>query len=484
MHHLAPELLHKRGVLPLRIEDQYVDAAPEQQRHDLQLAKEALARAADAQYAAVSVHQLPAVDEDHVLAHGAQAVIDAVLVDDLLRVEGHQRRRRIGGDGAERIDLPQPIWQRRIQPFQLLIPQRGEVVGELVSRGDQRPGVGVQLLPAVRHVYQRQHHVQHTLVARGQVVEELVGLLTLLVQIVRNGGREIVVLVLLALPVGDVSLHAQQLVLHGPDSLIRRHGDIVDGQHHVPGQLHQLPDDVVAHVRRIGLQVQHACILPAQHQMICMLLHALRADEIRKVMPLAQRVPVIERIPDLVPRAEEIVQHAQAILHTHHFADRAQCTQVSPQPCSDALQREPRLLHVLLVHRHRDIPIAQHAAARRGALHQHVVVLLPVPVQRIALERDQCIALEPLRIDAVVVHGDLGRSAHVQRIDQLAERPEHGLLRRLRRHLVVDVRKRPAHAELVPHLKNPIRPDAPNGYGLLHGSRHGEFLPVHLQCGA
>ena len=159
MHHLTPELLHQSGVLALRIQNQDVNTALEQQRHNLQLSKETLSRSANAENAAVAVHQLPAVDENHVLAHRTEAVIDAVPVGDLLRMEGRQRRRRFCRDGTERVNFPQPIGQRRVQSFHLLVPQRGEVIGELVSRGDQRPGVGIQLLFAVRHVHQRQHHV-------------------------------------------------------------------------------------------------------------------------------------------------------------------------------------------------------------------------------------------------------------------------------------------------------------------------------------
>ena len=44
----------------------------------------------------------------------------------------------------------------------------------------------------------------------------------------RYNSRKIAVLILLALPVGDIGLHSQQLILHQLHSLIRRHWQDID----------------------------------------------------------------------------------------------------------------------------------------------------------------------------------------------------------------------------------------------------------------
>lgn len=78
-------------------------------------------------------------------------------------------------------------------------------------------------------------------------------------------------------------------------------------------------------------------------------------------------------------------------------------------------------------------------------------------------------------VDAPVVDGDLGGRAGVQCVEQFRIVQEHGGLVILAGDGIVDVGEGKTFGKLVPHLKNPIRPDAADGDGLLHRARHPEF---------
>ena len=78
--------------------------------------------------------------------------------------------------------------------------------------GQQRFGIAVKLLLAVSGVHDSRQPEHHTLVAGGEVIQKFFGLLALLLHVVGNNRREVVVLVLFALPVGDIGLNTQQLV--------------------------------------------------------------------------------------------------------------------------------------------------------------------------------------------------------------------------------------------------------------------------------
>ena len=100
------------------------------------------------------------------------------------------------------------------------------------GNGLERLRVRVQFLFAVRQVNQRHHGEHHPLVTGGQIVQHFTRLFPLLFQVIRNNRREIVIVVLPPLPVGDIRFHAEQTRLHLPDRLVRGDGNHVNGQHH------------------------------------------------------------------------------------------------------------------------------------------------------------------------------------------------------------------------------------------------------------
>ena len=140
--------------------------------------------------------------------------------------------------------------------------------------------VTLQLLIGIRHDDQRQDAEHHPLVAGGQVVQKLLALFPLQLHVVGDDGGEVVVLVLPALPVGDVSLHPQQPVLHLPHRLICGDGQDVNGEHQVPVQVRQLVHHLILNVVGVLLQVQHPAVFVPQLQVVTEPLHAVGTDGI------------------------------------------------------------------------------------------------------------------------------------------------------------------------------------------------------------
>ena len=83
-------------------------------------------------------------------------------------------------------------------------------------------------LLGICRMHQCQHREHHPLVSGSQIIKELLGLLSLLLHVIWNYGREVVVHVLLALPVGDIGLNAEQPLLHLFHRLIGRYRNDID----------------------------------------------------------------------------------------------------------------------------------------------------------------------------------------------------------------------------------------------------------------
>ncbi|MNP77885.1 hypothetical protein D3C76_1754010 [compost metagenome] len=78
-------------------------------------------------------------------------------------------------------------------------------------------------------MHHRQQTKHHTLVACSQIVQELLTLLALLLHIIGHDSRKVIVLILPALPVGNVGFHAQQTIFHLTDCFICRNWNDVQG---------------------------------------------------------------------------------------------------------------------------------------------------------------------------------------------------------------------------------------------------------------
>ena len=87
---------------------------------------------------------------------------------------------------------------------------------------------------------QRHHAVHHALVALGQVIHILFAYLPHLLQLIGQRRRKVVMGVLALLPAVGVGIHGHDDLIHQPDGIIHADGDNINGEHHVPGIVHQL----------------------------------------------------------------------------------------------------------------------------------------------------------------------------------------------------------------------------------------------------
>ena len=131
----------------------------------------------------------------------------------------------------------------------------------------------------------------------------------------------------------------------------------------------------------------------------------------------------------------------------------------------------------------RDIPLLHHAVGGvRDLAHEHIVVLAPEAVQRIARQGQENLLLEVLAVQTTVVDGNLGGRAGVQRVQKFAVAQEHGGLVLFGRDGVIDVGEADGFGEFIPVLKNPVRKQTADGNAVLYRSGEEEALPVLSEC--
>ena len=155
----------------------------------------------------------------------------------------------------------------------------------LARNGLERFGVAVQFFLAVCQMHERDHGEQHSLVAGREIVQHLTGFLALLLQVIRHNGRKVLVAVLPPLPVGDVRLHAEELIFYLAHRFVGRHGDHVNGEHHAPVEVSQLQNHAVFDVAGVVFKEQHTAILTSHLEIIPMEFQTIRANRVLEIMP-------------------------------------------------------------------------------------------------------------------------------------------------------------------------------------------------------
>ena len=82
--------------------------------------------------------------------------------------------------------------------------------------------------------------MHHALVALGQVIHILFTNLPHLLQLIGQRRCKVIVGVLALLPAVGVGVHRHDDLIHQLDGIIHADGNNVNGEHHVPGVVHQL----------------------------------------------------------------------------------------------------------------------------------------------------------------------------------------------------------------------------------------------------
>ena len=286
-------------------------------------------------------------------------------VSNFLRLERHKHREGFRGQRPQRVNAPQAERQRGYKAVLLLEAQLCKLTQMLARNGLERFGVAVQFLLAVRQMHERDHSEQHPLVAGREIIQHFTGFLALLFQIVRNDSGEVLVAVLPPLPVGDVRLHAEELIFYLAHRFVGRHGDHIDGEHHAPVEVGQLQNHAVFDVAGIVLEEQDATVLTAHFEIIPMKFQTIRADRILEVVPALHGCLQVERKRSFL-RSEESPEHIQPLGSVQLVGGR-----IEPREFRGNLTRHARkecacFVHVFLANGNRDKPLLFHAGGAAG----------------------------------------------------------------------------------------------------------------------
>ena len=263
----------QRTKFVFRIADQHIIGGVENKKSDQLLGAERFARTGHTQQERRLVQKICLVAHNQVVGDGVLSEVNAALVLHLLHLKWHEHRKALSGEGAKRIDLPCADGEDGVQPVDLLEFQHGKLTHMLSCHGKHRFGVAVELLFIVGGNDHRNDRQHHPLISRGQIVQKLLALLALELHIVGHDGREIVVGVLPALPVGDVGFDAEQTVLHLPHGLVGGDRHNIDRQHHISVEVGQFRDHAVLDIRSVVLQKQDTAVFLAQLQAVTAFLH-------------------------------------------------------------------------------------------------------------------------------------------------------------------------------------------------------------------
>ncbi len=263
-NHLTAQPLHQGRILVLWVADDDIVLGHQHDKSDLPLAAHGFAAAGGAEHKAVGTTGLLAIQQDHVVGEGVEAVVHGVAAHEyLLGDKGDEHRQGRSGQAPFDLDTVEPQGKAAHKPVLLLEIQPGQKA--VVGLGDAgRLGHGnLQLLPGLRRVQHQEGHVEHSLVAGLQVGEKILRRVAVggevggkNIHIVAAAHRPFLLLYLHGVQVGDLPLdHFDGLVLvDAPD---------VHGHHDIPIRLHEVGEDAVVHLRRQNLQEGHRPVPPA-----------------------------------------------------------------------------------------------------------------------------------------------------------------------------------------------------------------------------
>ena len=209
------------------------------------------------------------------------------------------------------MDLPQSIGQNGVQAILLLPAQRAHLAQMLSGHGEDGFGIRVQLLLGVGQMHQRHQAEHHPLIPVGEVIQHLLGFLSLLLHVVGQHGGEVVGGVLFPLPVGRIGLHTQQLVLNLPHRLIGGNRQDVDGQHEAAVHVAEFGNHGVFDVGGVILQVEYPAPSLIDAEVILLKFHGVRAEPILEAVALFHVLSQVEGKGRRLRTLEEIPEQLQ-----------------------------------------------------------------------------------------------------------------------------------------------------------------------------
>ena len=473
-------------ILPLRVDDDHIAVPSGGQLEHLGLRIHRFARAGDTQHQAVAVLELPPVDEDQVAGDLVPAAVVASGMLYALRPKRHEGRRVLRGHGPQGVDAPKAVRQGRVHALPLPVFQDLELAAVLPARGDQRGGVPIQLLLAVGQVDQRHGYELQLLVILGQLLQQLLGGLLLLLDVVGKCGGPVQVLILLLGPLRRVGGDAQQDIVDLLHRFAGGNGDEVNGQHEVPAQVAHLSDHGILQNGGIVLQVQHPPIPLSDPNVVRLIGKERRRDHIQKGMASAHEGLHVEMEMLLLTGMEEVIEHPQPLLSVQIYTLGIEGIQSRLEVGGDGVVVPGNIVMLVVEGGHGGVDGMGDPVPHLGICQEDVVSSLNQRVQVVSSQGDQVVPDRSLGLGPVE-YGDLGGGPRLLAVQQLLIGFVHTLLRVQGRHGVVHIRELIGLGILLlPDLEDTVLPQPLDGDGVLNGARHpiGFLLPflVRLQC--
>ena len=226
--------------------------------------------------------------------------------------------------------------------------------------------------------------------------------------------------VLPLLPAGDVALHRHDAPVHLRHSLVCGHRHNVDGQHHVPGVVHQLGYHGVLDKAGILPQEQGAAHTLVHGVVVVEELQRFRRDGIAEVVAAPLGGLQVEGEGRFLPHAEEVVEQPQALVEGDFPYAGIHAAQASGQVSSHAGEEGASLLDAALGHRHGDVLLLHQIVAAAGLVQQNVVVLAAHIVAAILPVGHQEIPAELLPVELAVHQRQLNACVYGQAVENAA----------------------------------------------------------------
>ena len=212
--------------------------------------------------------------------------------------------------------------------------------------------------------------------------------------------------------------------------------------------------------------------------MIRSTLYAVRADVVTEIMPKLRLFAHIKRECRLITGAIKVVENAQPLNGVQGHTLGTQVCEMGGQIRSDSRKICPCFLDVLLGHGDGNILFLCNAVCSGRLVQEHIVIFFAVLIQPVLLHGHQDGFLKIRPVQSVVIDGDLRGSSAVQAVQKLRVCQKHAFFVLAARHQIVDVRESEGFGELIPNLKNAIRPDVLDWNKILHLSRNLKLLLV------
>ena len=337
----------------------------------------------------------------------------------------------------------------------------------LASYGLQCLGIGIQPLQVVGQMDQRDIGKDHTLVAGAQIVQELLCLAPQLLQLIGNGGRKVVLIILSLLPTGNIALNTQYPGLDFLYRLVGGDGQNVNGKHKVPGEVGQFRDHAVLDIAGILPKEQNTANFVAHLEVVGLELNPVRGDVVPKIMALFHSFREVELEVRLLSGAKKVMEQPQPLMVIQGPCPTVQSAKALAEVGIHPAEKGTGFLNVFPRHRDGDVFVLDQTVAVGGLFCENGIVFFTVSVQPVASAFHQDTALEVHAIQTPVIDGNFGGGVGGQTVQDAAIGGKHIPLVLVGRQGVVNIRKAPGAAVFIPHLPDTVPEDAADRDGLL-----------------